>query len=319
VRRDLQHLALAIESIERHQSKTTRDGAEGTTRRCLSTTWPQVDQVLGGGLICGTLHEWFSFAQSPPVRWVMPLSIFIHLTRRVIQEDATSAKVVVWIGRLAAANWPNPLALISKQDSDRSLLERSLFVDPPDDAARVWAIDLALRSPAVAAVVADGCGLDMAQSRRLQLAAESGGSIGLLARPLHELRHLSAATTRWLVRPAIDLGPRDQEIKRPRDQVAHSVSSSVGLSVSAQSQISNLKSQISNLRFQNSSPRWIVQLLRCKGVRSIPAMPEAQPCWVLESNGAQGTVNQSADVADRSDETAPARPAGSNLAARLSA
>jgi protein ImuB len=48
----------------------------------------------------------------------------------------------------------------------------------------LWAIDQALRSGAIAAVVAEiGDWLDPADGRRLQLAAEIGGAIGLLVRP----------------------------------------------------------------------------------------------------------------------------------------
>jgi hypothetical protein len=48
----------------------------------------------------------------------------------------------------------------------------------------VWAIDQALRSGAVAAVYAEiGDWLEPADARRLQLAAEAGGAVGLLVRP----------------------------------------------------------------------------------------------------------------------------------------
>jgi protein ImuA len=63
----------------------------------------------------------------------------------------------------------------------------------------LWAIESAARCPAVAAVIADGSGLVMAHTRRLQLAAEAGSALLLLARPPRELDRLSAAATRWLV------------------------------------------------------------------------------------------------------------------------
>src|SRR5690606_1330400 len=95
---------------------------------------------------------------------------------------------------------------------DQLLLERSLFIDAPDRASRLWAIDLALRSPAVGAVVADGSGLDMASTRRLRLAARAsgggGGGFCLLLRPGSERKALSAAQTRWVVRPAPTVGRR---------------------------------------------------------------------------------------------------------------
>jgi protein ImuA len=63
----------------------------------------------------------------------------------------------------------------------------------------LWATDLALRSRAAALVIADGSGFDLAATRRLQLAAEAGDGLCLLARPPWEQRELSAAATRWLV------------------------------------------------------------------------------------------------------------------------
>jgi hypothetical protein len=85
---------------------------------------------------------------------------------------------------------------------DRALptaLMQSLFINPSSESDRLWAIDLCARSPAVAAVVADGSGITLAQSRRLQLAAEAGASLMLLARPAHELAIPSAAATRWRI------------------------------------------------------------------------------------------------------------------------
>ena len=67
---------------------------------------------------------------------------------------------------------------------------------------RLWAVDRAAGGPGVAVVVADGSRLDMAATRRLQLAAESGSALVLCARPPREIDHLSAATTRWRVRCA---------------------------------------------------------------------------------------------------------------------
>ncbi|MFI4897592.1 MAG: ImuA family protein [Phycisphaerales bacterium JB059] len=84
---------------------------------------------------------------------------------------------------------------------DPRLLERSLFVSSDHLAERVWAIDLALRCPGVGVVIADGSGLGMRDSRRLQLAASSEGALCLLGRPWREQGEISAAWTRWLVRP----------------------------------------------------------------------------------------------------------------------
>ncbi len=79
------------------------------------------------------------------------------------------------------------------------LIERSIFAAPRDASLRLWTIDTALRCPGITAVVADGSGLGMAATRRLQLAATSSGALALLARPPGEEREVSAATTRWRV------------------------------------------------------------------------------------------------------------------------
>ena len=64
---------------------------------------------------------------------------------------------------------------------------RLIVVHPGNKADHAWALDQALRCPAVAAVVAwpdalDGK-LDGRTFRRLQLAVEQGGGLGLLVRP----------------------------------------------------------------------------------------------------------------------------------------
>jgi len=89
-----------------------------------------------------------------------------------------------------------------RDDAGSPLFARSLFVDPTDDASRLWAIDAALRCASSAAVVADGSGFGMAASRRLQLAARAGGALALVARPPGERGEPSVATTRWEVRSA---------------------------------------------------------------------------------------------------------------------
>lgn len=111
------------------------------------------------------------------------------------------ARSVVWIGR---ETWPYPHALLRREPGrppDRTLLEHSVFIDPQTAGQRAWVADLALRCEAVAAVVCDGSHLTMPETRRLQLAARAGDTVGLFARPTSERRELSAAMTRWLVAP----------------------------------------------------------------------------------------------------------------------
>jgi len=151
----------------------------------------------------GAIHDWI--AAHPVCGRIAgshhaPLAVLVGVARSTANNQP-GAERVVWVGRRC---WPYPPALVSRS-GDHRLLERSVFVDPPTRDERLWAIDVALRSSAASVVIADGAGLTMASSRRLQLAAEAGATVGLLARPPNERGELSAAATRWLVSP----GPVD--------------------------------------------------------------------------------------------------------------
>ncbi|HEX2837385.1 MAG TPA: hypothetical protein VHN77_04570 [Phycisphaerales bacterium] len=136
-----------------------------------------------------TLHEWFAGSTDPHGRdWSACLLPLLDVVMRGFASGRISH--LVWIGRRV---FPYPLAL-TRQDG---LLCASVFVDPPNAAARLWAIDLALRTTTPTAVIADGQGFTLANTRRLQLAASAGRGICLLARPSTESQILSAATTRW--------------------------------------------------------------------------------------------------------------------------
>lgn len=166
--------------------------------------------------------------------WSPPLFLLTHLAKRAVlgAQSRGAPDQVVWIGQNV---WPYPRALSDSVSSpggrvvqagdaplghqlrvrialaedgqapEPDLLHRSLFVAPDgssktkETSERLWAIDTALRCPGVTAVVADGTGLTMAATRRLQLAAASTGVLVLLARPPQEVGEISAATTRWSV------------------------------------------------------------------------------------------------------------------------
>jgi hypothetical protein len=180
----------------------------------VSTGWPAFDAHLSGGLALGAVHEWIGARP--------PLFLLLHLARRALAQRLAADRegAVLFVGRRV---FPYPAALVhaarieevARRSTEallsievergahaecRDLFERSFFVDPPDEGTRLWAADAALRSKAVAALVADGGRLSIASTRRLQLAAREGEALALVARPLEEARALSAATTRSLVR-----------------------------------------------------------------------------------------------------------------------
>lgn len=144
----------------------------------------------GGALGVGVMHEWFGAALPVRPEWIPPLCILTDLAARGLEGAA--GRLVVWIGSRC-----RPSAFMLAHWS--ALASASVFLDPPDDATRLWLIDLAARSPGVAAVIADGSGLSMPATRRIQIAAGHGSALCLIARPEWERASLSAACTRWRV------------------------------------------------------------------------------------------------------------------------
>jgi hypothetical protein len=104
---------------------------------------------------------------------------------------------------------------------------RLIVVHPNSPADHTWALDQAMRCPAVAAAVAwpdrthhaprDACKpkLDGRAFRRLQLAAEQGGGLGLLIRPAAVRGEPSWADVRLLVEPL----PSTREVGRRRIRI----------------------------------------------------------------------------------------------------
>jgi len=214
---ELEKLAERIREIESGGRES--GGGAANMRQPVATGWttpPWRDEHGARGLARGMVHEWLglSVADQTVTRrqpWAPPLSVLTHLARCGLEgkgrsdaerSEACGLGVVLWIGR---AVWPSVHALVGGAGGGgvgRRLMEASLWVDPPDDAGRLWAIDLALRSPAVSVVIADGRRLDLAASRRLQVAAAAGSALCLIARPIGEQAVATAAAMRWSVQTA---------------------------------------------------------------------------------------------------------------------
>ncbi len=173
----------------------------------LATGLGEIDRALGGGLARGAIHEWLGLAGDN--LWKPPVQILAHLASQARLEARPAAQArpvpqesppVIWVGRRI---WPSGYTLVGM-----GLLGRSLLIDGEGVDERLWAGEQALRSGAIAVV--DASGVDCAGTRRLQLASERGGSIGLLTRPAGERGELSVAATRWLVEraPSVSEFPR---------------------------------------------------------------------------------------------------------------
>jgi protein ImuA len=168
--------------------------AEGS--HAVQTGWASVDRALPEhGLRRGATHELLGCACDPTTArrmadWDPPLVLLTRLAAFAAGAEGWT----IWIG-----------PRVWSRSASTTTLQRSLFVDPPDAGARDWALDAALRCPGLT-VVADGTGLDAAASRRIQLAAEAGGSVGLVARPPWDAGEITFAWTRWTVTHAPHAG-----------------------------------------------------------------------------------------------------------------
>ena len=108
---------------------------------------------------------------------------------------------VLWIGDGGLLAWPPGLARFGLTPAKLVLARTSRWSDA------LWAMEEALRCPAVSGAVlalpleqtTGHHPLDLTATRRLQLAAEAGGALGLLLRPDVGSVAPSATTTRWRI------------------------------------------------------------------------------------------------------------------------
>ncbi len=176
-------------------------GLEDTelAQQVISTGIREWDGLLPfGGFRRGSLVEFFGQGGSGVG------TVALWVARRALELAPGVLVVVERHGRFyppAAAIWGIPL-------------HRCIWVRVPDKALQAWAIDQALRSTAAVAVWSWVDRLEGRWSRRWQLAAESGGSIGLLVRPPSEQKSGSWADVQWLVQAQAVVVDRSRSIAK---------------------------------------------------------------------------------------------------------
>jgi len=99
-------------------------------------------------------------------------------------------------------------------------LDQVIVVAARNQADNTWALDQSLRCPAVAVVLAWPEKLNGHAFRRLQLAAEQGGGVGLLMRSLGVRHEPSWAEVRLLVEPLSSAAP--EALRRLKIEVLRS-------------------------------------------------------------------------------------------------
>jgi len=190
LRRDrLQHLRRSIATIE--AAHDTRANGEDTP--VLAVGVPSLDTMLGGGLLCGALHELH------PAR-PLDLGAACGFALMVSALAGAQGRPVLWIQPDFAGSESGDL-YGAGLDLLGLPMRQLVLARVARSGEALWAMEEALKCRALAAVVAefhDDAAADLTVTRRLALAARDGGGLGLLFG--HRAPDgASAAMTRWEV------------------------------------------------------------------------------------------------------------------------
>lgn len=200
--------------------------------KSFTTGLAALDGLLpGGGFARGAVHEILSPAGGAT------LFFALLLARSAAQERRMENRGWKMEERTAFVHSPSSRAIVWC-DPDRTLyapalasagvaLERLYLLRPKNAADAVWALAECLRCRGVAAAVAAPPRLSRVEARRLQLAAERGGGIGLLLRGAGEASAPYAAATRWLVAPV----QGERTVQRWKLQLLHCHGGSIGKTI----------------------------------------------------------------------------------------
>ena len=146
---------------------------------------PALDAALGGGLPTGCLQEVIGGEGTAAAGFCAFL-----LGCLATRENAGRGVLWGWIGE--GNLYPPGLASFGLDPA------RVILLSAPNSAELLWAMEEGLRSPALAGVVMEVQRLDLVASRRLQLAAATGGVSGFLL-TRGQPSPVSAAALRWRV------------------------------------------------------------------------------------------------------------------------
>jgi protein ImuA len=141
-----------------------------------------LDDLLGGGLKRGTLVEWLGIEASG----AMTLAI---IAARIACENQGTMAIVDDKKQF----YPPAVAALGVD------LARVVILQPGNASDYAWCVHQTLRSPGVAAVLCHPGKIHERMMRRWQLAAERGGALGLLVRPIEAQNLPSWAKVRVVV------------------------------------------------------------------------------------------------------------------------
>ncbi len=187
-RRQIDALADRIRRVERLRQRGERAPGWGSEDdgRLIKTGSVVLDSIFPeGGLRRGTLMEWL--AGSGPGGGAVTLALLA--ARCLVKERG--GLVVIDQRRVF-----NPVAAAALGIDP----ERTLVVRPREGAEWLWTVEQVLRNRAVGGVLVWADHLESVAFRRWQLAVETSGVVGMLARPCRAASEPSWASVRLLVR-----------------------------------------------------------------------------------------------------------------------
>lgn len=157
----------------------------------------------------GAIHECLSETEMPS--FLLPI---------LIAKASAQASRIVWCDPTRQFYPPGAAALGLP-------LDRLVLLLPDNEKESLWATAESLRCNGVGVCVSTLSQLTSVQARRLQLAAERGGGLGILLRSARAVSRPYAAATRWLIQPA----PGERNLQRWRMELVHGHGGRVGGSV----------------------------------------------------------------------------------------
>lgn len=183
-----QHGGSQQQIVRRLRERLSRwtGGARREDRQGVSTGCTALDRMLPGRRLArGTLVEWLEAEQGGGAA----------ILALVVAREAVGA-----CGRLVVVDRPPFFYPVAAEQWGIDM-QQMVVIRPQSVPDERWALEQVLRAADVAAVLACPEHLDPTAFRRLQLAAEKGGALGLLVRPDRARREASWADVRWRVAP----------------------------------------------------------------------------------------------------------------------
>ena len=192
----LAELSARLRLLERSRTRLVPDLCGSSPATGLHRLLPNISSFRGG------LVEWLS-----DVKGAGCLSLAILASQSAVRND-------YWIFVDSQSQFH--LAGLAGLALD---LQRLVLVRPTRSVDALWVVEQALRTRGIGAVVCEFDRLSTTSFRRLQLAAETGGTLGILLRPESAQHQPSWAEYRILVRPLATLGSSHPWQPRRRLQV----------------------------------------------------------------------------------------------------